>query len=245
MKFKINKAAWAKLSPELQAFYKADDAGEEYQLQVEGLDDTSALKTAKDHEVGEHKKTKAALAALKAQVTEVEAERDTFKALSENSTPKANLDALKKSWETEKTKLVAEHTEKLTKVRGALVEQLVDKTALSLASEVSTVPSLLVPVLRARLALNESDDGKFTTSVLDKEGKQSVLTIEDLRKEVLATPEYKSILKAGAGSGGSAPPKKSGGSASDGFDISKASPSEVTAHFKATNRVDLSGAGED
>jgi hypothetical protein len=85
--------------------------------------------------------------------------------------------------------------------------------------------------------MEETSEG-FQTRILDREGKPSAFTIDDLKKEILANKEFSPILKASNATGGGASGARgSGGAGSSGkIDFSK-SAKEIAAQMKASGKV--------
>lgn len=203
MKFKVTKTELEKLAPHYQSEYIEKDGG--YVLDIEGGEDTGALKRAKDRE-------KAARIAAETKLNEIEGELDTLK-----SDPKArDVKSLETSWADKHKKEMDLKDASITKLSDFAKATLADSVALSLAKEISTSPELLLPHIKARIVADLSGD-KPLTKILDKEGKVSAFTLEDFKKEVLETPAYAAILIGSKAKGGSAalPTIAPAGSASD------------------------------
>jgi len=148
--------------------------------------------------------------------------------------PKDDMDALEKSWKEKLDNQQNDFQQKIQQSESALQSLLVDNVASSMAAEISTVPSLLVPLIKQRLA-TETADGKTNTRVLDAEGKPTALTVEDLKKEFIANEQLFSIMKGsnasgsgaqGSGNGGGAAKKFSDMSEKDRVDLFKSSPED-------------------
>lgn len=212
LKAKINKAAHDKLSDEIKALYKAD--GDDFVLDIEGADDPAELRRARDRE------KQAAADATKLAADEKKRADDLQRKLDDEASTdarkKGDIDALEKSWQAKIDAADAKGKEEGDKLREQLRKLLVENKARSIADEISTSPELLLPHIMSRLSA-ELDGDEPKTRVLDVDGKPSAATIDDLKKELLATAKFAPILKAsnasggGAGSGGG----NGGGGASD------------------------------
>lgn len=200
----------------LKAEYKKGSDGK-FHLDVEGGEDTGALKRAKDHEKNLRVAAEGQVAALTTQleaataaVTTVTGERDA--ALSEKG---ADVAAIEASW---KDKVGAAEKERDT-LRGELTTEierlLVTNTSLTMAGEISTVPELFQDVISKRLKVEKGADGKYFTRVLDAAGAPSASNLDDLKKELLANEKYAAIIISGKGSGGGAGGSGSGGGAAE------------------------------
>jgi len=214
-------------------------SGEEYQLDVEGIDDGAELKRAKDHEKAARKDAEKKLAELNTELETLREERD---GMLRGAVPKADVDKLEASWKGKLTKRENELAAEVAKYRAGLEGATVEARAVELATKISVAPKLLLPIIRARIRLEESN-GQFTTRVLDQNGQPSASTVDDLEKELLANKEFAPILIGSKGSGGGANGSRSGGGASNSqatvtrsqFDAM--STADKAAHFKAGGDV--------
>lgn len=215
--FKINKAKYDALSDELKSEYIAGDNDGEFVLDVSGLpepEDTGPLKRALQAEKDKHKETKGKL-------SEAQATIESF----------PDVDALKKTHETE-----------VGKYKKFTENALIDGVANELAGKISTAPKLLAPHIKARLLADMSGD-EPVTKVL-KDGKASDMTIDQLREEFVANPDFKAIMIGSKASGGGAPkaPTKplGGGAPKDGeqaTDLSKAPASALVERIQARKQA--------
>jgi hypothetical protein len=216
VKFKITKAAYDALSDEMKAEYIAGDKDGEFVLDVSGLpepEDTGPLKRG--------------LEAEKNKTKDLKRERDELK---------VKLDAM-----PDVDKLNADHAAATSKLTNFVDKTLKESVAMGLASKISTAPSLLAPKIAERIAVDMTGDEPKTV-FLGKDGKpDAALTIEKIREEVVANPEYKSIIIASKASGGGAPASTikplGGGAPKDGeqgkFDASIASGKDLAAAITA------------
>jgi hypothetical protein len=111
-----------------------------------------------------------------------------------------------------------------------------------MANEISVAPDLLLPHIKSRLT-TELVDGEYVTRVLDREGKPSAHSIEELQKDVMQDKRYSAIIKGSKASGGGAsggtgakPANGSGAPAVDlskPFDFNKATPQQIAERMKA------------
>lgn len=186
-----------------------------FYLDIEGLDEhpgVGALKRAKDHEKGLRQTAENKLKEAEDKVVEL---TGTVEGLQSGAVPKADYDALKKSFDTKAAEQQAAFDKKYGTLQGLVNKHMLDGEALRMATEISTAPALLVPHIRSRLALEEVN-GELTIQVLDTEGKPSAHSTTDLRKELLSNKAFAPILigskasgsGAGGGSGGGGASKK-------------------------------------
>lgn len=242
MKIKILKDQHKSLAAHIQALCTV--AGDDYELDLSKIEDVGGLKAAKDRERDAHNATKTRIAELEKTYNDTVAELTQFQDLAKNNVPKANFDALEASYKTKIDNLLKERTASEGKLKGALDKLLVDSEANRLASEISTSPVLLAPVIRARLVAEIDSEGKGLTRILDGTGKPSALTFDDLKKEILANRDYAPILKASQSSGSGAP----GGAAGSGAQgqphgqpqkaaFAGMSPKDIAANLRASGAV--------
>lgn len=187
MRVKITPAEYAKLSPEFQAEYSQD--GDSFALSLDGVEDTGALRRAKDAEVTARKNAQAEVQTLKDQLREA----------NEGVTAQVQAEA-------------AKHTGKVEKLTKFAQNALVKQVALGMATSICKTPSLLLPVIAARLQA-DTDADEPTTKVLDANGKVSKATLDELKAEFVANPEYRDIMLGNKASGGGASLPALGGGA--------------------------------
>lgn len=211
MKIKLTKDQWAALPSHVQAFCAA--AGDAFEMDAAQIPDATALKNAKQHEVDAHKTTKKALADITGELATAKTELATFQDLATKNVPKANLEAIEQSYKDKIAKMEKDHSTATKGLEASLEDLLVGREASKLAGDISTVPSLLESVIRSRLKVDTDSGGKHVTRVLDANGKPSALTLEDLKKDLLANKEFAPILKGTKANGSSAPGAGPGSSA--------------------------------
>lgn len=225
LKLTITKDEHTALDAALQALYNAD--GDNFKLTVDGLEDTGALKRAKDREALNAKEAKERADALQAQLDEIAArEADLDK---DSKRKKGDIDALEKSWKETADKREKAALDKVEAMKAQMQNLLVGNVAQSLASELFTVPEAMVDFVQKRLRA-EFDGDVPTTRVLDANGQPSALSIDDFKKELLDNPKLKGILVASNASGGGA--GNGGGSGAGGS-------TKKLADMSDAERVDL------
>jgi hypothetical protein len=209
LKLNISTAEHEALDDHVKPLYTAD--GDNFKLAVDGIEDTGALKRAKDREALAAKEAKERADLLQAELDEIKArEADADK---DGKRKKGDIEALEKSWKDEKDKAVAAEVAKRERREKQLQELLVDSKADSLAHELFTVPEIgrdyIKKFLRAEL-----DGDVPTTRVLDSMGQPTAKTLDDFKNDMLDNTALKGILVASNASGGGA--GNGGGSGSGG-----------------------------
>lgn len=227
LKKKLNKEEHAKLSDVLKAEYIED--GDGFRLDVDGDEDTGALKRAKDRESQLRKDAEKALKEA----------QDQLDALgTDDARKKGDIATLEKSWQTKLDTQKAEYEGKLGKLTGHTTKNLVDNVAIQLANDLSkSSPKVLLPHIRARLQADfEGDEPK--TRILDKDGKPSAMTIDELKAEFVADKDFSGIITASKASGGAGKPSQNGGGAPNfngqsdkPADLSKMNATQLAAHL--------------
>lgn len=228
LKLKLTKDEHAKLGDAFKPEYKAD--GENFVLDtdvpfedVTGL--KSALATQKEQRLAATNKVKE----LETQVTTLTEEKETLTARAKSPGD------VEKSYQAKVAKLETDAKTEREKLTGQLRNILVDGVATQIATEISTAPHLLTPVLKNRLSIEEVD-GKFITRVLDSEGKASALSVNEFKEEILANKDYAPILTASKASGGGNTGKQM---PPDGKAFNKMSESELTALYHKVGKVEF------
>jgi hypothetical protein len=221
----------------LAAEYKKGDDGKFY-LEIDGIEEHAALgalKRAKEHEKTARQEAETiardARAKLETLTTEMEGRL-------KGVIPKADADRLELSY---KEKMAARETELAGQIKtlsGSLHSVLVDNVAQVLASNLAkdalSIP-LLLPHIAPRLAV-EMVEGRAITRVLDREGKPSASSLDDLQKEILATPMFAPVLSGGKASGGGAEGAGSGSGApkrNDKVNLATLKPAALAAEMAA------------
>lgn len=238
VKYKLTKAEFDKLAEHFRAEYKED--GEGYVLDLEGGEDTGALKRAKDRESQAHRREKQRADELQARLDEAEGELNEF---HENGGKKQR--DIKTLTDAHKTALQAQKTEyesKLTKLQDHIKNGSVSSVVNRLAAELSDSPKILLPHLKGRVTADFNDDGEPVVRFLDADGQPSDMDYDGLKKEFLSNKDYASIIRASQASGASG--AKDANARRGGVpnvqnpnqqpaDVTKLSPADMVARIKA------------
>jgi len=227
LKRKISEEAYNKLPSDLKVEYIKD--GDDYKLDIDGDEDTGALKRAKDRESQARKDAEAELKEVKARLVEIE---------GVDNRKKTDIATLEKSWQSKLDSTVSEYSAKMEKLTKHSQTTLVDNVANSIASKISKAPALLIPIIKSRLQADfEGDMPK--TRILDKEGKPSALTIEDLEKEIVANPDFSAIIIGSKSSGGATGSKSVAGNNGvnpQARNLASIKPSEMAEFLKSQSQ---------
>lgn len=203
MKRKITKEAYEALSEALKALYKAD--GDNYVLEIEDddIDETKTelerMRQKREIEADHRKRAEKERDELQKKIKELE-DNQRKKADDEHRAA-GDVEALDKSWKAKYDAREAELQAQIEQQTDTIRQITAGAAATEMATRISTAPDLLAPVISNRLTV-EYVDGKPVTRVLDKDGKPSAATLEDLEKEIAGDKRYASVIIAGNGSGG-------------------------------------------
>lgn len=233
------------VNPDLAKEYKEveQEGKKSYVLDLEGAyitdEPVDALKRARDYE-----KKEASTARQKAKDAAMAAEKlqEELDAMRRGAIPKGDVEKLELSWKEKLQKIATEKDSEITAARGSLQKLLVDNVAQQIAAKISNAPELILPHVKARLVAELTSDG-YVTRVLDREGKASALSIEELQKDITNDKRFAPIIigsKASGGGAAGATGDGTGSSASNGarkpdpkFNWNKATPKEIRAEIAA------------
>lgn len=168
--------------------------------------DTAGLKSKVDELLTESKAAKA-----KAKEAEDAAAAAAEKAAKEGG----DVEALTASYDAKIEKMGADHKAEIDELHGALRSTTAESRATSVASELAMdgferhIKRDILDRLRTEVV-----EGKVKETILDKDGKPSAMTIDDLKAEIRSDPANKAMVRASNASGGGAPNKGGGGAGS-------------------------------
>lgn len=225
--------------PVAKEYKEVDENGKKvFVLDVEGAflheEDIGPLKRARDHEKNARQ---AAEKLVKDASTQIETLQEELDNMRRGAIPKGDVEKLEGSWKEKLAKREAELTGERDSALGTLRTLLVDNIAQSIASKISTAPDLILPHVKSRLVAEKTAEG-YVTRVLDKDGKPSAASIEELQKELTADKRFSAIIVGSKASGGGA--AGGGGGSGSGapvvdpkFNWAKATPKEIAAQVTA------------
>jgi hypothetical protein len=231
LKKKLSKAEYEKLSDTIKAEYIED--GDGFRLDIDGDEDTGALKRAKDREAQLRRDAEAKLR---------EAQEELDRINGDDARKKGDIATLEKSWQKKLDDTKAEYEGKVSKLTAHTTKTLVDNVATQIATKISNAPALLLPHIKSRLQADFEGDAPVTR-VLDKDGKPSAMTVEELAAEFVANKDFSAIITASKASGGAGKPSNnSGGGAPNNSDkpadLASMNPAQLAEHIKASKATD-------
>lgn len=171
--------------------------------------DVAALQAELESLRGHHDKLLSETKAAKAKAKE-EAEAARI-AIEEAARKSGDVSALDKSWQEKYAKAEVDYGAKLTAAEKQLQTVLVDNVAQKAAMDIAVdagCAELLAGKMRDSLGLAEVD-GKMQTVVLDADGKRSAITVDELKKQLVA--KYPRLVKGNPAGGAGGMPQPAGG----------------------------------
>lgn len=170
--------------------------------------DVAALQAELAALKGHHEKLLGETKAAKAKAKE---EAEAARVAAEEAARKSgDVSALDRSWQEKYAKAEAEYGAKLTAAQQQLQTVLVDNVAQKAAMDIAVdaeCAELLADKLRGSLGLAEVD-GKMQTVVFDADGKRSALTVDELKKQLIA--KYPRLVKGNPAGGAGGIPQPAG-----------------------------------
>jgi hypothetical protein len=204
LKGKITQAEFDALHEEIKKLYKKE--GDAFLLQLSPEDDLGALRRAKDREAQTAKDEKDRADKLQKQLEAIE---------GDDARKKGDIAGLERSWEKKRDDAVAAVQAKLDGAKAFIEKMLVKDKAELLATKLGGKDNaeILTPHIEKRLKAEYAEGADPKTRVLDAAGGISALTLDDLEKEFVANPKFKSIIVVSNASGGASGDKGTGNSA--------------------------------
>ncbi len=192
-----------------------------FRLGVEGLprpEDTSGLKKKLDELLNEKKSE-----AQKRKEAEAEAERIRLEA----ATKSGDVESLRKSYEDKIAGITTESQKKYEEAMAQIQGLTAGQDALKLASKLAltvkgtdgksySTADVLLPHIQKRLG-TEMVDGVSKTVVLDKDGKPSAQTLDDLFSEFDSNPAFAGVVSGTKANGAGHRSNLNGGGAAKKF----------------------------
>jgi DNA repair exonuclease SbcCD ATPase subunit len=207
---KITQEQYDSLTAEQKKLWKKD--GDGYSL-IGDTEIAAEMRRAKEREQQKAQELSEELQKLKDKLAELE---------GNNARRTGDIEAIEKSWDGKLKTQKKEYEDKIKKLTQQVEKLLIDDTVTKLATEIFTKPGRDQRLIRERLKV-EYDGDTPVVRVLDKDGKPTALTLDDLKKETCENPDYEDILigSKASGSGGAAG-NKGGGAAKQPKDMTEA-----------------------
>lgn len=201
----------------------------EFVLEVDGEEDTGALKRAKDHEKKRRQDAEQKTRELEEQMADLQEQLNDLNGQKDDK----DKSGIEKKWQDKYNKREKELTDQLDSLNKEINTLLIDNVADQIAADLSDSPAVIRPHIRQRLTV-ERVDGKAVTRVKDSDGELSALTVDELKSEFQSNNDFASVIRGSKGSGSGA----NGGQGGQGGkpskpDFTKASPKEKAAYLKS------------
>lgn len=131
-----------------------------------------------------------------------DAKKKAEQAALEAAKKDGDVEAIEKSWQDKLNALEQEKTGSIKQYETMIHNLTVGATASSMAADIAIQGSadVLMPHIEKRLT-TEIRDGKPITKVLDREGRPSAMTIEELKKEFMSDKRFAPIIQGTKASG--------------------------------------------
>ena len=210
LKLKLTQEEFDQLDESKQSLYGQSDDG--YSLQVDGMEDTGALKRAKDHEKEQRKAAESRMKELEDQLAELKskAEQDNHNNLKE----KGDYEALEKSFndrlEKEKARIEQEFkaqldptVEQLGLLKAQNEKLMIDDVATRLAHEIavdSDSAPILKRIIRDELSIEQLESGEFKTVIKSDPAKP----LDEFKSEMVSDRQYSRLVKGSQATGSGA-----------------------------------------
>lgn len=196
-------------------------------------EDVGALRRAKEYEARDRKKAEARVKELEAEV----ATKDTeIEEIRKGAIPKSDVEALERTLKTKYEKQLQEKDTQIASLGGQVDKHVREATVDKLAAELFDKNAAIGrPHVASRLKTVDVN-GERVVKVLDKDGNETDMSTEDLKKELLQNKMFAGILVGSRASGGGANVGGGGSGAPtnpSSFDAAKATPKELAAHIQA------------
>ncbi len=207
MKYQVSASDYEGLKDEQKALY-GEVKDDQHTLKIEGLpqvEDVSGLKAKNEQLLKEAKEAKDAK-----RIAEKKAADEATAAAQKSG----DVEAINTSWQTKyDTDLAAAHGERDDAMKMLRVEKVHSKAVeLATTLAVSGSADVLLPHIESRLSM-EIKDGRAVAVVMDKQGKPSALTVEELGKEIADNSAFAPLIEASKAAGGGANGNQRGGAA--------------------------------
>ena len=209
LKIKVNAEEFEKLPEYLQSEYTK--AGDAYQLNLEDMEDTGALKRAKDHEKEQRKAAEQRARELEQLANQMKTQLDELQ--NGDFRKKGDVEALEKSYQKKLQDLEARASAERERLASILHKNTLEATARKLATDLAGERAeILLPHIKSRLQV-EMGDNDINIRVLDPTGKVSADSIDDLKNSFFTNDVFAPIVIGSKASGSGAAGQRGGGGA--------------------------------
>jgi hypothetical protein len=135
-----------------------------------------------------------------------EAKSAAQKAAEEAARKSGDIEALEKSWQQKMDAAIKERDDKLQSYQVTISQMTAGQAASKLSAEISIPGSadVLMPHIERRLKTEITADGAVVR-VLDKAGKPSAMSVDDLKKEIMEDKAFAPLIIGSMANGAGSP----------------------------------------
>lgn len=207
LKLKLTKEEHAALDESLQGLYAETDEG--FALDVDGIEDTGALKRAKEHERNARKEAEQKARELKQQYDELQKKLEEDDAATNRK--KGDIEAIESSYQKKLKEAEEKSRLEIEKLTGTLKNSALESTARKLATDLSgDSADLILPHIMRKLSV-DLEEGTPKIRVLGDDGQPTADSVDDLREFFFTNKTYAPIVVGSKATGGGAAGAKGGG----------------------------------
>lgn len=185
-----------------------------------GLEDVTGMKATLSVERTQRKAAEKSLAAFEG-IDDAAGAREAYLQMRAGKLKTSKeFEDFRTQYESKSTSEHAKKDQKYAVAMEQLRKVMVEGAALQAIAEAGGNPRLLMPILRSAIKAEPDEDGKFSVTITDEQGKELIssaegstrpMTIPELVQQLRTQPDMKAAF-AGSGTGGSGSSHAAGGS---------------------------------
>lgn len=205
LKKKVTKEEFSELNDALKEYY-SDSGDGFYSISLDDSDDdaVSALKKAKAHEVEKRKDLEQQVKKLYSKIADMD--NDLSAKEYENKKKEGDIAAIEKRWQDKTEKEIAAYKQKLEAKTKFIESEMIESAAKKLSAELlDKSPMVMYPHVKAKLKVEYDANETPSLVVLGDDGQPSSMNLEDLKKNFIASPDFKGIITISKATGSGAP----------------------------------------
>lgn len=207
LKLKLTKEEYASLNESLQGLYAETDEG--FALDVDGIEDTGALKRAKEHEKAARKLAEDKTREMREQFEQLQKQLE--EAGNADSRKKGDIEAIEASYQKKLKEAEEKARLEVDKLTSTLKNSTLESHARKLATDLSGESAdLILPHILRKLSV-DLEEGTPKIRVLGDDGQPTADSLDDLREFFFTNKTYAPIVVGSKASGGGAAGAKGGG----------------------------------
>jgi len=209
LKLTITQEEYEALSEGFKEAYVTD--GDNYKLDVSGLEDTGALKRAKDYEKEQRKAAEKRSRELSDEMKGLQDQLDELK--NDGSRKKGDVEALERSYQDKIAKQKEESDAAQAKLNRIIEKQTLEAKANQIATKLCGENSdIILPHIKSRMKVEITDD-EAHVRVLNDQGEVTADSLDDLQNSFFTSDRFAPIVIGSKASGSGAAGRKGSGAA--------------------------------